>query len=96
VSELIAATSKYQETVTDPKAAVVMSMSSIAQPGVGTVLLPNLIMFYDGPEPPAGIFDDFVKLPQVTLPGQPATTFGVKTLSGIVGSPGGSDAIPPR
>jgi hypothetical protein len=73
-----------------------MTVNSIAQPDVGPVLLPNLILFYDGPKPPAGIFDDFVKLPQVTFPGVPASTFGVKTLGGIVASSGGADAITPR
>ncbi|KAJ7452893.1 FAD-binding domain-containing protein [Mycena latifolia] len=45
-----AAIEKFTSTVTDPKAAVL-------PPGIV-----NLI-FYDGPEPPAGIFDDFLATP---------------------------------
>ncbi|KIP04819.1 hypothetical protein PHLGIDRAFT_75249 [Phlebiopsis gigantea 11061_1 CR5-6] len=55
------ATTKFSATVTDPKAAILPTYNFLlGAPGV------SLIMFYDGPTPPAGIFDDFLAIPHFT------------------------------
>ncbi|KAI0649785.1 FAD-binding domain-containing protein [Trametes meyenii] len=55
------ATVKFSKTVTDPKAQVLPTYNFVlGQPGV------SLLMFYDGPTPPAGIFDDYLAIPSFT------------------------------
>ncbi|KAI0767639.1 FAD dependent oxidoreductase [Fomes fomentarius] len=55
------ATVKFSQTVTDPKAAVLPTYNFLlGQPGV------SLLLFYDYPTPPAGIFDDFLAIPHFT------------------------------
>ena len=52
------ATVKFGQTVTDPKAAVLPAYNFFSgEPGV------SLLMFYDGPTPPDGIFDDYLAIP---------------------------------
>ncbi|GJE93074.1 FAD dependent oxidoreductase [Phanerochaete sordida] len=54
------ATVKFQAEVTDPKAQILPSFNTLVGAPVATI-----IMFYDGPTPPAGIFDDFLAIPAV-------------------------------
>ncbi|KAJ7732366.1 FAD-binding domain-containing protein [Mycena maculata] len=52
---------QFASTVTDPKAAIIPAVNFLlGAPGV------SHIMFYDGPTPPAGIFDDFLAIPFLT------------------------------
>ncbi|KAJ7107008.1 FAD-binding domain-containing protein [Mycena epipterygia] len=56
-----AAVERFASNVTDPKAAIIPAYNFlIGQPGVSHV------MFYDGPSPPPGIFDDFLAIPHLT------------------------------
>ncbi|KAJ7655937.1 hypothetical protein B0H17DRAFT_1098624 [Mycena rosella] len=56
-----AAVEKFASTVTDPKAAIIPAYNFLlGQPGI------SHIMFYDGPTPPAGIFDAFLAIPHLT------------------------------
>ncbi|KAF8879382.1 hypothetical protein BD779DRAFT_1676426 [Infundibulicybe gibba] len=54
-----AATAKFSSTSTDPKAAIIVSSGYLE--GQGRV--DNVIVFYDGPNPPPGIFDDYLSIP---------------------------------
>ncbi|KAJ3544641.1 hypothetical protein NMY22_g2711 [Coprinellus aureogranulatus] len=56
-SAVSAATAKFSEEVTDPKAAVVSTITYTRS----TPLI-NVILFYDGPEAPAGMFDAFLNI----------------------------------
>jgi hypothetical protein len=79
-----AATVAFQQTVTDPKASLIMTYNYV--PSLEQVsyinyirgelvivriniLFPQIIvtqlMFYDGPVPPAGIFDAFIAIPAI-------------------------------
>ncbi|KAI0708532.1 FAD dependent oxidoreductase [Earliella scabrosa] len=61
LDEVNAATVKFSQTVTDPRAAILPTYNSIlGAPGV------SLLMFYDYPTPPPGIFDDFLAIPHFT------------------------------
>ncbi|KAK0199350.1 FAD-binding domain-containing protein [Desarmillaria ectypa] len=60
ISAFNAASAKFCSEVTDPKAAMLMSYGYTS----GQVLL-STQMFYDGPTPPDGIFDDFLAIPAV-------------------------------
>ncbi|CAE6412260.1 unnamed protein product [Rhizoctonia solani] len=56
-----AATVNFAQNVKDPKAAIIPTFNFILeQPGV------SLLMFYDGPTPPAGIFDEFQSITHFT------------------------------
>ncbi|KAH7334975.1 FAD-binding domain-containing protein [Rhizoctonia solani] len=56
-----AATADFAANVTDPKAAIITAYNFLlGQPGV------SLLMFYDGPTPPAGIFERFTSIPHFT------------------------------
>ncbi|KAK0460521.1 FAD-binding domain-containing protein [Desarmillaria tabescens] len=55
-----AATVKFCSEVTDPKAGIIIVYGYTS----GQVLL-STQMFYDGPTPPIGIFDDFLAIPAV-------------------------------
>ncbi|EIW53224.1 FAD-binding domain-containing protein [Trametes versicolor FP-101664 SS1] len=56
-----AATVKFSQSVTDPKAQILPTYNFLlGQPGI------SLILFYDFPTPPAGIFDDFLAIPHFT------------------------------
>ncbi|TCD65257.1 hypothetical protein EIP91_002921 [Steccherinum ochraceum] len=53
------ATVKFFNTVTDPKASLLPTYNFL--PVIGTEI--SLLIFYDAPTPPPGIFDDFLALP---------------------------------
>ncbi|QRW25529.1 FAD-binding domain protein [Rhizoctonia solani] len=55
------ATADFVANVTDPKAGIITTYNFLlGQPGV------SLLMFYDGPTPPAGLFDRFTSIPHFT------------------------------
>ncbi|KAI9450556.1 FAD dependent oxidoreductase [Russula earlei] len=57
-----AAIVKFQQEVTDKKAMVLPTYNTVSdKPSV------ELLFFYDGPEPPAGIFDDFLAIPELQI-----------------------------
>ncbi|KAG8724004.1 hypothetical protein FRC09_000812 [Ceratobasidium sp. 395] len=60
LSDVNTATVDFIANVTDPKAAIIMSPYisplNLLQPGI------SLLMFYDGPNPPAGIFERFTSI----------------------------------
>ncbi|KAK0479228.1 hypothetical protein IW261DRAFT_168031 [Armillaria novae-zelandiae] len=58
ISAFNAAAVKFSSEVTDPRAAMLMTYTYAS----GQVLL-AILMFYDGPTPPDGIFDDFLAIP---------------------------------
>ncbi|KAA1474543.1 FAD-binding domain-containing protein [Dentipellis sp. KUC8613] len=61
LDKVTAAVAKFSAEVTDPKAAVLPTYNFVlGQTGV------SLIMFYDAPTPPSGIFDDFLAIPSFT------------------------------
>ncbi|KAJ7057517.1 FAD dependent oxidoreductase [Mycena amicta] len=61
IPDVNAAVAAFAANVTDPKAAIIPTYNFLlTQPGVSHV------MFYDGPTPPAGIFDDFLAIPHLT------------------------------
>ncbi|KAG5637106.1 hypothetical protein H0H81_005744 [Sphagnurus paluster] len=61
IPSVATATATFSETVTDPKAGIISTYNFI--PGdVGI----SQILFYDGPTPPAGIFDAFLAIPYLT------------------------------
>ncbi|KAK7681862.1 hypothetical protein QCA50_015210 [Cerrena zonata] len=55
------ATIKFANEVSDPKAAILPTYNFV----VGAAGM-SLLLFYDGPTPPAGIFDDFLAIPHFT------------------------------
>ncbi|KIJ50387.1 hypothetical protein M422DRAFT_777110 [Sphaerobolus stellatus SS14] len=56
-----AAAARFSANTTDPKAGVITTYNFIlGAPGISQLL------FYDGPTPPAGIFDDFLAIPYLT------------------------------
>lgn len=58
---LAAATANFYANVTDPKAAIITSFNYDLGASIGEVS-----MFYDGPTPPDGIFDEFLAIPAIT------------------------------
>ncbi|KAG8724003.1 hypothetical protein FRC09_000811 [Ceratobasidium sp. 395] len=60
LSDVNAATVNFIANVTDPKAAIILSIYisplTLLQPSI------SLLMFYDGPNPPAGIFERFTSI----------------------------------
>ncbi|KAG6810664.1 hypothetical protein H0H92_010846 [Tricholoma furcatifolium] len=61
VADITAATSLFSSTVTDPKASIITTYNYVlGQLGVA------LILFYDGPTPPPGLFDKFLSIPSFT------------------------------
>ncbi|KJA22119.1 hypothetical protein HYPSUDRAFT_41246 [Hypholoma sublateritium FD-334 SS-4] len=68
--DIEAATVAFQESVTDPKAAVIMTYNYVPS---AQQIITTQMLFYDAPEPPAGIFDAFLAIPSVL--------FDVKTRS---------------
>jgi len=61
VSAVNAATVKFSNEVTDPKAGIITTFNFIlGELGVSQLL------FYDGATPPSGIFDDFLAIPALT------------------------------
>ncbi|KAF8869587.1 hypothetical protein CPB84DRAFT_1803858 [Gymnopilus junonius] len=60
IKKLFYAVQKFIDGVTDPKAAILVSLGTMEADGPAMLL--NFIAFYDGPSPPAGIFDVFQEL----------------------------------
>ncbi|CAE7181737.1 unnamed protein product [Rhizoctonia solani] len=61
LDQISAATADFSANVTDPKAAIITTYNFLlGQLGV------SLLMFYDGPTPPAGIFERFTSIPHFT------------------------------
>lgn len=58
---LAAATANFYANVTDPKAAIITSFNY----DLGASVV-EVSMFYDGPTPPDGIFDEFLAIPAIT------------------------------
>lgn len=65
-----AATTKMSLNCKDNKVA--MNVILVHMPDAGFTALVNL--FYNAPEPPAGLFDDFLNIPSIS------TTVGTRTL----------------
>ncbi|KAI0043439.1 FAD-binding domain-containing protein [Auriscalpium vulgare] len=63
VDSVNAAAAKFSATAPDKKAVVLPSYSNTP---TGAIVI-GLLIFYDGPSPPAGIFDDFLAIPYETL-----------------------------
>ncbi|KAJ7459239.1 FAD dependent oxidoreductase [Mycena latifolia] len=61
IPAISAAVEKFSSNVTDPKAGILPTYNFFQ----GQPIISNL-MFYDGPKPPAGIFDDFLAIPNLT------------------------------
>jgi len=61
LDQVNAATYKFSQNNTDPKAAIITTYNFVlGQPGV------SQLIFYDNPTPPAGIFDDFLAITPFT------------------------------
>ncbi|KDR67962.1 hypothetical protein GALMADRAFT_79271 [Galerina marginata CBS 339.88] len=61
IHDVTLATAAFAANVNDPKAAIITTYNFVAgSPGISQLL------FYDGPTPPAGIFDDFLAIPYFT------------------------------
>ncbi|KAK2462601.1 hypothetical protein APHAL10511_005334 [Amanita phalloides] len=58
IAEVTAAVIKFSATNTDPKANIIAGYDCVLTEPLITQLL-----YYDGPNPPAGLFDDFLKIP---------------------------------
>ncbi|KAF9815956.1 hypothetical protein IEO21_04283 [Rhodonia placenta] len=54
------ATYNFANYIVDPKAAIITTYDYI-----GGALVSSVIMFYDAPTPPPGIFDDFIAVPSL-------------------------------
>jgi len=61
IHQVAAATAAFSAGSTDPKAGIITTYNFLlGQPGISQLL------FYDGPSPPPGLFDDFLSIPFVT------------------------------
>ncbi|KAJ2917514.1 hypothetical protein MD484_g2939, partial [Candolleomyces efflorescens] len=61
IPDVTAATAEFSASVTDPKASIITTYNFVlGAPGI------SLLLFYDGPTPPAGIFDHFLQIPHFT------------------------------
>ncbi|EPQ50806.1 FAD dependent oxidoreductase [Gloeophyllum trabeum ATCC 11539] len=61
IPQVTAAAANFAANVTDPKAGIITTYNFLlGEPGVSQIL------FYDGEEPPAGIFDEFLAIPHFT------------------------------
>ncbi|KAF6762009.1 FAD-binding domain-containing protein [Ephemerocybe angulata] len=61
IDEVSAATEKFSANVKDPKAAILTTYNFVGgQPGI------SLLIFYDWPTQPEGIFDEFLAIPHFT------------------------------
>ncbi|KAG7445406.1 FAD-binding domain-containing protein [Guyanagaster necrorhizus] len=63
ISVFTAASAKFSSEVSDPKAAMIMTYGYSGSPAQLSL---SGMMFYDGPTPPGGIFDDFLALPSLS------------------------------
>ncbi|KAF8756363.1 fad-binding protein [Rhizoctonia solani] len=61
LDKVIQASTEFAQQVKDPKAVIIPTFNFLLeQPGV------SLLMFYDGPTPPSGIFERFQSIPHFT------------------------------
>ncbi|KAF8630864.1 hypothetical protein AX17_005223 [Amanita inopinata Kibby_2008] len=60
IPDIKAAVSEFVDNVHDPKASIITAFNAVH----GQVFIAQL-MFYDGPTPPPGIFDAFLKIPSI-------------------------------
>ncbi|KAF9002469.1 hypothetical protein BDQ17DRAFT_1425793 [Cyathus striatus] len=61
IPQVAAATADFSANVQDPKAGIITTYNFLlGEPGISQLL------FYDGPNPPAGIFDAFLAIPYLT------------------------------
>jgi len=61
IPAITSATAAFASNVKDPKAAIITTyLFFLGEPGV------SMLIFYDAPEPPSGMFDDFLLLPATT------------------------------
>ncbi|KAG6810817.1 hypothetical protein H0H92_010207 [Tricholoma furcatifolium] len=61
IPAISSATANFTASVTDPKAAIITTYNYLlGQPGISQIL------FYDGPTPPEGIFDEYLSIPHFT------------------------------
>ncbi|PCH35416.1 FAD dependent oxidoreductase [Wolfiporia cocos MD-104 SS10] len=58
VDQVNTATANFAANVTDPKASIITTVDF-----EGGVILASVLIFYDAPEPPSGIFDEFLAIP---------------------------------
>ncbi|KAF9531543.1 FAD-binding domain-containing protein [Crepidotus variabilis] len=58
-SKVSAATANFAANVTDPKASIITTFNAVA--GVGQIA--EMLLFYDAPTPPDGIFNNFTSIP---------------------------------
>lgn len=64
-TDVFRAIAKFTQNYADhPKAAVIGTFQF--QPLVNLIIAPLIFFFYDGPEPPAGVFDDFDAIKNIT------------------------------
>ncbi|KZT30348.1 FAD-binding domain-containing protein [Neolentinus lepideus HHB14362 ss-1] len=61
IPNVSSAIGNFTANVNDPKAAILASYNSILDQVIG-----SLTIFYDGPSPPAGIFDEFLAISSLT------------------------------
>jgi hypothetical protein len=61
IDAVVAAAAKFNAETTDPKAA--LNLLFLWTPAGGLTALAGV--FYNAPEPPAGVFDEFLALPYV-------------------------------
>ncbi|GJE90591.1 FAD-binding oxidoreductase [Phanerochaete sordida] len=80
----VAAINNYVASVTDPRAAMIISFVGI--PGA---LFVSMDLFYDGPAPPPGIFDEFLAIPAET------DDIGVSSYAAFVGAQQAANAAGP-
>ncbi|KAF2229605.1 FAD-binding domain-containing protein [Viridothelium virens] len=60
---ILAATAEFTENFTDPKAAIIVT-NDFALDDLASLIV--MFYFYDGPTPPAGIFDEFDKVTPIS------------------------------
>ncbi|KAJ7108942.1 FAD dependent oxidoreductase [Mycena crocata] len=77
-----AAVGRFSSNVTDPKASLVPSYMFLEP--FGTVV--SNIMFYDGPTPPAGIFEEFLAIPTLI------TDINTRSFLSLVQAPQANDS----
>ncbi|KAK0232019.1 FAD dependent oxidoreductase [Armillaria nabsnona] len=63
--EVNAAVAKFSNNVTDPKAAIISTYNTLFGNSLLGLSLVSQLLFYDGPTPPDGIFDDFLVIPNI-------------------------------
>jgi hypothetical protein len=73
-TQVIAATSKFQQTNKDPKASMYLGISTAVAADSSIKLLLNPVLFYDAPTPAPGIFEDFLTIPTLQGLGIPFNT----------------------